>query len=361
LCRCLSTFVFGVHDASKQYVRLKCDALSHELVKMSEIDKNNRLFSSVREIIEAAQERVFRQTNIVLLRMYWHIGKLIVEDEQEGKARAGYGKKVLIDLSHQLTLEFGKGFDESNLRNMRTFFRAFAKWDAVRTELSWTHYRLLSRVEDVEKRMQYVDMAVGGNWSTRVLQRNISSMYLERVIENPKSEFEKKWNGQFKDPYILEFLGLEASKKHLEKSIETAIIDHLQKFLMELGKGFAFVARQQHIVTDTSDFFIDLVFYNFHLKCFVLIDLKIEQLKHEHIGQMDMYVRMYNDLKKSDDDNPTIGLILCTEKDETIVKYSVLSENNQLLASQYRLYLPKEEELKALIEADRVKYDLEDE
>ena len=262
------------------------------------LKKKEELFIAIRQIVEEAHRRVLRQSNTILLQMYWEIGKLIVEDEQKGKARAEYGKRVLKELSKKLTMEFGRGFDESNLKNMRIFYRAFPIRDSLRHELSWTHYRILSRIEDAEKRQQYIELAIAGNWNTRVLQRNVNSMYLQRSIETDN----KRQTGitpSIKDPYILEFLGLSNREKNPERNIEEAIINHLQQFLMELGKGFAFVARQQHIVTDTSDFFIDLVFYNYFLKCFVLIDLKTGPLKHEHIGQMDMYVRMYDDIKNT--------------------------------------------------------------
>ncbi|WP_145855090.1 PDDEXK nuclease domain-containing protein [Pedobacter suwonensis] len=322
---------------------------------------NPPLFHAVAQIIEAARTATYRSTNSILLKMYWEIGQLIVEDEQQGKSRAAYGRNVLKKLAEQLTIAFGKGFNERNLNNMRAFFQAFQIWNAVRTELSWTHYRIISRVENQKLRLQYVDYAIEGNWNTRTLQRNIDSQYLGRLLktsDKPAKEPQKA-DHFIKDPYIFEFLGLSTDPKQNELQIETALITHLQKFLMELGKGFAFVARQQHIVTDTSDFFIDLVFYNYYLKCFVLIDLKTNKLSHEAIGQMDMYVRMYNDLKKGADDNPTVGIILCTEKDETIVKYSVLAENEKLFASKYRLYLPDEEELKQLIEADQVRIELD--
>jgi len=329
---------------------------------MSTLQSKEILFESVKQIIIDARSQVYRSTNTILLQMYWQIGKLIIEDEQAGKARAEYGKAVLKNLSKQLTLEFGKGFEESNLRNIRQFYAAFPIRDALRHELSWTHYRILSRVENQDLRGNYLLHSIEENWNTRTLQRNIESQYLGRVLEiksTPKTPTEAKH--VIKDPYIFEFLGMTPDTSYTENKIETAIISHLQKFLMELGKGFAFVARQQHIVTDTSDFYIDLVFYNYHLKCFVLIDLKTEKLSHASIGQMDMYVRMYNDLKKEEGDNPTIGIILCTEKDETIVKYSVMAENEKLFASKYRLYLPKEEELKQLIETDRVKFELDTE
>lgn len=321
---------------------------------MNKIEKKQTLFETIRDRVVNARNLAYRSSNSILLNMYWEIGSLIVEDEQGGKEKAEYGKAVLKNLGKQLTLEFGAGFDERNLNNMRAFYIAFPIWNAVRTELSWTHYRMISRVENQEHRLAYIQYAIDGNWDTRTLQRNINTQYLSRAIDvtiqnspSPQS--------LMKDPYIFEFLGLQANTLHTESVIENAIINHLQQFLMELGKGYAFVARQQHIATDTSDFFIDLVFYNYYLKCFILIDLKTNKLSHADVGQMDMYVRMYNDLKKSDDDNPTIGIILCTEKDETIVKYSVLAENERLFASKYRLYLPNEDELKNLIEQDRLK------
>ncbi|WPO89342.1 YhcG family protein [Chryseobacterium sp. HR92] len=319
---------------------------------------NQDLYSSIAKIIADAKDQVYRNSNTILLKMYWEIGQLIIKDEQNGELRAKYGKSVLKNLANHLSLEFGKGFDERNLNNMRAFFVAFPIWNAVRTELSWTHYRIISRIDNPDHRIQYVEHCVEGNWNTRTLQRNIDSQYLGRLLKFPKVE-SKEISSYIKDPYIFEFLGLPSDKSQTETQIETALITHLQQFLMELGKGFAFVARQQHIVTDTSDFFIDLVFYNYYLKCFVLVDLKTHKLTHEAIGQMDMYVRMYNDLKKGVDDNPTIGIILCTEKDETVVKYSVMSENEKLFASKYRIYLPDEQELKQLIEADRIKLELD--
>ena len=316
------------------------------------------LFQRVRETVLKAKKLAYRSSNAILLNMYWEVGQLIVEEEQEGNTKAIYGKATLKNLSKSLTLEFSSGFDERNLNNMRAFYNAFPIWDAVRTELSWTHYRMISRVTNETQRLQYIDLSIGGNWDTRTLQRNIASQYVGRILV-PESSSTIHAQNIIKDPYILEFYGLPVDTKLTEEKLETALINHIQQFLMELGKGFAFVARQQHIVTDTSDFYIDLVFYNYYLKCFVLIDLKTDKLSHADIGQIDMYVRMYNDLKKSEDDNPTIGIILCTEKDETVVKYSVLSENENLFASKYRLYLPKEEELKQLIEQDRVNFELD--
>ncbi|MGH1519924.1 PDDEXK nuclease domain-containing protein [Chryseobacterium sp. JK1] len=318
------------------------------------------LFQSVKEIIRQSREKVFRIANSTLLLTYWQIGKLIVENEQQGKERAEYGKYTLRNLSQKLTLEFGKGFDESNLRNMRSFYHVFPICDALRHELSWTHYRILIRLDNSEKINYYINESIQNNWNYRDLKRQISSLAYERVLKHKKSSTENI-HSVLKDPYIFEFLGLKANEQFSEKEIETAIIDHIQKFLLEFGKGFAFVSRQQHISTDTSDFYIDLVFYNYILKCFVIIDLKTGELSHQDIGQIDMYVRMYDDLKRGEGDNPTIGILLCSEKDETIVKYSVLNDQNNLFASKYLLYLPKEEELKQIIDQDRMRFELDQE
>jgi predicted nuclease of restriction endonuclease-like (RecB) superfamily len=326
-----------------------------------EID-NNPLFHSVKNIILHARERVYRMANSALLETYWQIGKLIVEDEQNGNAKAEYGKSVLKNLSKALTMEFGAGFDESNLRNMRSFYRTFPIRDALRHELSWTHYRLLSKLETDAKRQYYVNESVTSNWNSRELQRQIQSLAFERTLSHSAiATTAPNIQHILKDPYVFEFLGLKPEHKNRERTVETAIIDHLQQFLLEFGKGFAFVARQQHIVTDTSDFYIDLVFYNYILKCFVIIDLKTTTMTHQDIGQLDMYVRMYDDLKRNEGDNPTIGLLLCSEKDEAIVKYSILNDKNNLFASKYMLYLPKEEELKHLIEQDRLRFELDNE
>ncbi|WP_294960150.1 PDDEXK nuclease domain-containing protein [uncultured Flavobacterium sp.] len=326
------------------------------------ITNQTPLFSEIKEIILQSRQRVFRMVNSVLLETYWEIGRVIVEDEQKGKDRADYGKSTLKNLANQLAFEFGKGFDERNLNNMRAFYRAFPIWNALRTELSWTHYRLLSRLNSEQKRIYYLNESLENNWNSRTLQRQINSLAFERVLEHKSVDTKADTiQNLIKDPYIFEFLGLSAETKNSERSIESSIIDHLQQFLLEFGKGFAFVARQQHIVTDTSDFYIDLVFYNYILKCFVIIDLKTGALSHQDIGQIDMYVRMYDDLKKGESDQPTVGILLCSEKDETIVKYSVLADKKSVFASQYLLYMPKEEDLKALVESDIQKFNLENE
>ena len=265
----------------------------------------------------------------------------------------------------ELAQDFGKGFDATNLRHMRGFYLAFPIRDALRRELSWTHYRLLLRVDSAEARQWYVQEAAAQNWSTRALERQIGGLYFERLLLSQDkvavtAEARAKLGGLdqsprafVRDPVMLEFLGLPDTGRLLEATLETALMDKLQQFLMELGKGFAFVARQQRISTETQDFYIDLVFYNYLLKCFVLIDLKTGPLTHQDVGQMDMYVRMYDDLRRGEDDNPTVGILLCGSKDKSVVRYSVLNGSEQLFASKYRLVLPSEEELRLELLRDR--------
>jgi predicted nuclease of restriction endonuclease-like (RecB) superfamily len=292
-----------------------------------------------------------------------------VEFEQGGATRAAYGKRLLPKLAESLTAEFGRGFDERNLRNMRAFFQVFPIWNAVRTELNWTHYRLLLRVDNTEARQWYVNEAVAQNWSSRALDRQIGTLYFERLLlSGDKASVAAEADTMIaalpqtprefvRDPVMLEFLGLPGTGKLLESKLEQALMDKLQSFLLELGKGFAFVARQQRVSTETKDFYVDLVFYNYLLKCFVLFDLKSGDLSHQDVGQMDMYVRMYDDLKRGPEDNPTVGIILCATKDASVVRYSVLHENEQLFASKYRLVLPTEEELRAELERDRALFE----
>ncbi|MDZ7876795.1 MAG: PDDEXK nuclease domain-containing protein [Saprospiraceae bacterium] len=314
------------------------------------------LYQNIKGLLLEARRRVYYKVNFIMVESYWEVGRMIVEEEQGGKDHAVYGKQILKFLSERLTAELGEGFDPSNLRYMRRFYLAFPICDALRHELSWTHYRVISKVESERARQFYVNEAIECQWGTRQLERQIYSFYYERLLSsqdkqalmtdtNVANKTPFRPEDVIKDPYILEFLNLKGQTKFSEKDLETALIDKLQAFLLELGKGFAFVARQKRIPTENKNFYIDLVFYNILLKCYVLIDLKVSELTHADIGQMDMYVRYYEDKIRADDDNPTIGIILCSEKDEAVVKYSVLDDNKQLFASKYKLYLPSEEEL----------------
>lgn len=325
---------------------------------------NSTLYQRIRQIILEARGQVAQTANWALVKSNWEIGRIIVEDEQHGEIRAAYGKGVLKSIAATLAEEFGDFYSDRNLRHFRQFYLVFPNWNALRSNLSWTHYRSLSRVENEHARQFYMDEAIANNWGTRALDRQINSLYYERLLssndrgavvaEMQEKTGELQAEDVLKDPYILEFLQLQENRKYLESELEEALIDKLQEFLLELGKGFAFVARQKRISTETKHFRIDLVFYNYLLKCFVLVDLKVRELTHEDIGQMDMYVRLYEDKYKAPDDNPTIGLILCTAKDHTIVRYSVLNESSQLFASRYKLYLPTEEELRQEIERERL-------
>ncbi len=320
-------------------------------------------YQKVADTLQTARTQAGYAVNSAMVEAYWEVGRQIVEEEQSGAHKAEYGKNILGYLSKRLTKEYGTGYDRTNLQHMRRFFLTFENCDAVRRELSWTHYRSLLRVEKPQAREFYIAEAISNNWGTRALDRQINSLYYERILSSGKrepvvdemKEYTRKLHPEdiLKDPYVLEFLQLKENKSFVESELEQALIDKLQEFLLELGKGFAFVARQKRISTETKHFYLDLVFYNYLLKCFVLIDLKVKELSHEDIGQMDMYVRLYEDKYKSPDDNPTIGLILCTHKDQTIVKYSMLKDNKQLFASRYQLYLPTEEELRIELEREK--------
>lgn len=321
---------------------------------MAELN-TQKFYQNIRQLIEQNRRRTYRVINSAMLHTYWNIGRLIVEEEKEGSARAIYGKRLIPTLAKQLTMEFGKGFNSTNLHYMCQFYHTFPNVHAVRGELTWTHYRILLKVQNDRARDFYINEAIENQWSTRQLERQVNSFYYERLLSSqnkrPVIEEAEEHSRQLqpedfiKDPYIWEFLNLEPDKSFLEKELEAALISKLQAFLLELGRGFSFVARQQRLSTESKHFYIDLVFYNFYLKCFVLIDLKIGELTHQDIGQMDMYVRYYEENRKVEGDNPTIGIILCSEKDETIVRYSVLEESRQLFASRYLTYLPTEEEL----------------
>ena len=328
---------------------------------------NKALLDALRALIQQGRQQALRAVDMVQVQTCWQVGRHIVEYEQGGQARAEYGARLLPQLAEALTQEFGKGFDERNLRNMRLFFQTFPNWDALRSELSWTHYRLLLRVDDAKARHWYMAEAVSQNWSTRALERQIGTLYYERLLSSrDKAALAAEAHTQItaqaaqtsprdfvRNPVLLEFLGLPGSGRLLESGLEQALMDKLQAFLLELGKGFAFVARQQRISTETQDFYIDLVFYNYLLKCFVLIDLKTGTLSHQDIGQMDMYVRLYDDQRRNPGDNPTVGILLCGHKDQAMVRYSVLHESEQLFASKYRLILPSEDELRAELEREQ--------
>jgi len=322
------------------------------------------LYKTINQIIEDARNKVYRTANFTMVQAYWNIGRTIVEEEQKGKERAEYGKEIVKNLSKKLTQKHGKSYSERNLWYMKQFYQKWSNMNALRSELSWTHYRLLLRVENDNAREFYLQEAIDCNWSTRSLERQIHKLYYERMLMSKnapevKEEADEKTYQQeakdiIKDPYVLDFLDLKDNSKFRESELEQGIIDKLQDFLLELGKGFAFVGRQYRLSAGTNThFYADLVFYNYLLKCFLIIDLKTTELTHQDIGQMDMYVRYFEDKVRQENDNPTIGLILCAEKNNTVVKYSLLNESKQIFASKYMTYLPSEAELRAEIERER--------
>ena len=343
---------------------------------MSEIDKPNQtlstsshLFAEIREVLVTARRTAYKAVNFAMVTAYWNVGRLIVEDEQQGNTRAEYGKAILADLSKRLTDEFGKGFDERELRRIRQFYLVFPKWDALRPELTWTHYRLLIRVQNEQARLWYMNEAAEQTWSSRQLDRQITVLYYERLLnstdtlsvrEEAENNLAQLAPQEFiHDPYVLEFLNLKNYPALHETDIEKSLINNLQSFLLELGKGFCFVARQKLMRYDNEDFYVDLVFYHSILKCHVLIDLKLGKLTHQDVGQMDSYIRMFDDLYKHTDDNPTLGLILCSDKNEAVVKYSVLAEHRQIFASKYLLELPTPEVLQQEIMRERKQLEIE--
>ena len=349
------------------------------------------IYQSIAAILEVARADAYRAVNSVMVQTYWEIGRVIVEEEQRGKRRAGYGEALIVELARRLTKDYGRGFTSTNLSYMRQFYVTFPNFHALRgelsdpirhapsdesatqntyrSELSWTHYRLLLRIEKEEARGFYLNEAVNTRWSTRELERQINSLLYERLAlsKGKQKQLELSDEGQrvrtvqdiIKDPYVLEFLKVTEPHSWREKDLEQGLIDHLQAFLLELGKGFAFVARQRRLTIDGDHFYVDLVFYNYLLRCFVLIDLKIGKLTHQDIGQMDFYVRYFENEEKAADDNPTIGLILCSDKNEAIVKYTLLQDSRQIFASRYKLYLPTEAELKQELHDERAKIELE--
>ncbi|HEY5510137.1 MAG TPA: PDDEXK nuclease domain-containing protein [Prolixibacteraceae bacterium] len=327
------------------------------------IEKSNPDFvSDVKTILEQARKSAYQAVSYTMVQAYWLVGKRIVQEEQDGKERAVYGGNVLKLLSKAISSDFGYGLSIANLKNFRQFYLTYPDYEksyAVRSLLTWTHHRLIMRVQNPDARDYYLKECESQNWSTRQLERNINTFYYQRVLSNKglakiAEPVDQQQIADFiKDPYVFEFLNIEQTHFASEHVIETALINHLEKFLLELGKGFSYVGRQYRISTETEHFYIDLVFYNYLLKCFVLIDLKTGKLQHEHIGQMDMYRRMFDDLKKPEGDNPTIGILLCTDKSETVVKYSVMNDNKQLFAAKYLPYLPSEQELIDQIERDK--------
>ena len=328
---------------------------------MTDQNLNPAFVKEIRDMFQQARQKAYATVNFIMVETYWRIGQRIVEEEQQGRDRAEYGSFLIRELSKSLGAELGKGFAVANLWNFRQFYLAFPddeKLYTLRRELTWSHYRLIMRVDNAEARAYYIREAAEQTWSTRQLERNISSHYYERLLSAPGNVTLPAAEAQaptdfIKDPYVLEFLNLPKAVVRSEKALETALVENLQQFLLELGKGFSFVGRQFRISTETSHFYIDLVFYNYLLKCFVLLDLKTGKLTHQDVGQMDMYVRMFDDLKRNPDDNPTVGIILCESKDETVVRYSVLHGSEQLFASKYRLVLPTEQELAEEIHRER--------
>lgn len=333
------------------------------------MEKNNNIIISdslvadIRTIIEEGRRRAFAAAGQVAILTYWNVGRCIVEEEQQGYSRASYGKRLIPALADRLTTEYGSGYGRRNLAYYRKFYLEFRDSKILHTHvqnLNWSHIRRILSVSNPEAREWYLKTAADDMWSVKTLDRNISTQYYERrlaaqrediVVPVPRSESDPM--EYIKNPMVAEFMGFRRDNNYSESQLEQALVDNLEKFILELGRGFAFVERQQHIVTDTADFYIDLVFYNFKMKRFVIFELKTHRLTHQDIGQLDMYVRMYDDLIKGTDDAPTIGVLLCTDTDNTIARYSVLHDSDQLYAAKYMTYMPTEEELRNEIEQQK--------
>lgn len=325
-------------------------------------EEERQFYKDVHDILENARNTAYVMANNIMTYAYWDIGKRIVEQELKGARKAKYGSYIIKRLAQELSDKYGSGFSVANIKNCRQLYMTFPQESygySMIGKVNWSHLRTIMRLEDEEERNFYLNETAAGCWSVRELERNIKSGYYKRILSTQFPDKTGKVPQFVKDPYILEFMGIKNVDKIVEKNVENAIINHLQKFLLEMGKGFCFLDRQMHICTETTDFYIDLVFYNYILKCFVLIDLKNHKLTHQDIGQMDMYIRMFDDLKKQSDDNPTIGIIFCTDKDETMVKYSVLNESEQIFASKYMTVLPTVEELKKELERNQLIYSRE--
>jgi len=333
------------------------------------INKNEAemYFKDIKKLIIDSRNNIYRTVNVEMLSLYWNIGKIIMEI-QEGKERASYGEKILENVSIKLTEEFGKGFSKRNLRRMRRFYCLFPIWTSVMTKLTWTHYLVIIGIEEEYKRNFYMKEAINSNWSVRELQRQKDSLLYERLILSKDKESVKELSLQgqvikeskdlIKDPFVLEFLDIKENTNYLESDLEKNILAHLKEFLLELGKGFSYVGNQMRITLEEEHYYPDLVFYNRILKCFVIIDLKIGKVTHQDIGQMQMYVNYYDRKIKSGDENPTIGILLSTNKNETVVKYTLPENNKTIFSSEYKLNLPTEEEIINLIEKDKIYFEI---
>ena len=318
-----------------------------------------KFYQEVHAILDEAKSKIYEAANNIMTYAYWNVGKRIIEQEQKGNRKAKYGSYLIKRLSQELSDEYGTGFSVANIRNCRQLYLTFPKESygySLIGKIHWSHLRTIMRLDDEEERNFYLKEVANEYWSVKELERNIKSGYYKRILSTQFPDKVGQTSSFVKDPYVLEFMGIRDNKEIAEKDVENAIISNLQKFLLELGRGFCFVDRQMRICTETSDFYIDLVFYNYILKFFVLIDLKTHKLTHQDIGQMDMYIRMFDDLKRQSDDNPTIGIIFCTDKDETMVKYSVLNESEQIFASKYMTVLPTVEELRNELERNKLMY-----
>jgi predicted nuclease of restriction endonuclease-like (RecB) superfamily len=329
--------------------------------KLEPTHDSEALFSQIKAVLDETRSTISRTLNSTIIQAYWNVGKYIVEHEQQGEQRAEYGKYVIKSLSERLIMEYGNGFTISNLKYMRQFYLCFPISHAVRDQLSWTHYRTILKVQNEKARQFYIEECISENWSTRQLERQINTLFYERLLaskdkETVRNEIKQKEptllqpREIIRDPYILEFIGIPQGEHFLENDLEQMLIGKLQHFLLEMGKGFSFVARQKRISFDNQHFYIDLVFYNYLARCFVLIDLKADRLTHADLGQMQMYVNYYTRELMPPGDNPPVGIVLCTDKNEAVVKYTLPEDNKQIFASQYMTYLPSEEELKQLIQ-----------
>lgn len=334
-------------------------------------DENiNPIFDEIKELINNSRDRVYSTVNTEMLKLYWNIGKIIMEIQQ-GNERATYGDAILEKLSERLTKEFGKGFSSRNLRTMRKFYLMYPIWKTVSAKLSWSHYLELIKIEEENKRNFYLKEAINSRWSVRELQRQKNSLLYERLALSQdkakvlelaeRGQVIKNGNDLVKDPFVLEFLDIKENMEYLESDLEKNILEHLKEFLLELGKGFMFVGSQVRLTLEEDHFYPDLVFYNRLAKCFVIIDLKIGKVTHQDIGQMQMYVNYYDREERKEDENPTIGILLCTDKNETVVKYTLPENNKSIFASEYKLHLPTENELIEAVEEEKKNFELNEE